>query len=76
MFLSEDGSIAEAFVQVLDGITGSTAYHRFPLSDFRADPRHFDVRVGANRFSADGIVVDAARARRRRCASAPAPSGR
>ena len=58
MFLSEDGSIAEAFVQVLDGITGSTAYHRFPLSDFRADPRRFDVRVGANRFSSDGIVVD------------------
>jgi tocopherol cyclase len=58
MFLSEDGSIAEAFVQVLDGMTGSTAYHRFPLSDFRADPRRFDVRVGANRFSADGIVVD------------------
>ena len=58
MFVSEDGSIAEAFVQVLDGITGGTAYHRFPLSDFRADPRTFDVRVGANRFSADGIVVE------------------
>jgi tocopherol cyclase len=58
VFLSEDGSIAEAFVQVLDGITGSTAYHRFPLADFRADSRRFDVRVGANRFSSDGIVVD------------------
>ncbi len=58
MFLSEDGSIAESFIQVLDGITGSTAYHRFPLADFRADSRRFDVRVGANRFSADGVVVD------------------
>ena len=58
VFLSEDGAVAEAFIQVLDGITGSTAYHRFGLSDFRADPRSFDVRVGANRFSTDGIVVD------------------
>ena len=58
VFLSEDGSIAEAFIQVLDGINGSTAYHRFGLSDFRADPRSFDVRVGANRFSTDGIVVE------------------
>lgn len=58
MFLSEDRSIAEAFVQVLDGITGTTAYHRFPLADFHADPRTFDVRVGANRFSASGIDVD------------------
>lgn len=58
MFLSEDGSIAESFIQVLDGITGSTAYHRFALADFRADSRRFDVRVGANRFSSDGIVVD------------------
>ena len=58
MFLSEDATIAEAFVQVLDGVTGATAYHRFDLSEFRADTHAFDVRVGTNRFSSDGIVVD------------------
>ena len=58
VFLSEDGSVAEAFVQVLDGVTGQTAYHPFPLADFRAETHSFDVRVGANRFSSDGIVVD------------------
>ncbi len=58
VFLSEDGSLAEAFVQVLDGITGQTAYHRFELGDFAADNHRFDVRVGANRFSAEGIEVD------------------
>ncbi len=58
VFLSEDGSIAEAFVQVLDGVSGQTAYHPFALGEFRADTTRFDVRVGANRFSSDGIVVD------------------
>jgi hypothetical protein len=58
VFLSEDGSLAEAFVQVLDGSTGSTQYHRFDLAEFAAETHRFDVRVGVNRFSADGIRLD------------------
>ena len=58
VFLSDDGAIAEAFVQVLDGVTGATAYHRFDLADFAATTRGLDVRVGANRFTADGVRVD------------------
>ncbi len=58
VFLSEDGSLAEAFIQVLDGVTGQTAYHRFDLGEFRAETHSFDVRVGTNRFGSDGIVVD------------------
>jgi hypothetical protein len=58
VFLSEDGTLAEAFVQVLDGVTGETAYHRFPLDEFRADEHRFEVRVGANRFSEQGVQVD------------------
>ncbi len=58
VFLSEDGTVAEAFVQVLDGATGQTEYHPFPLTDFEAASRRFDVRVGANRFTSDGVVVD------------------
>lgn len=57
VFVSEDGRLAEAFVQVIDG-SGSTAYHRFDLADFHADTRRFDVRVGANRFSSHGATVD------------------
>jgi hypothetical protein len=57
MFVAEDGS-AHAFVQVLDGTTGRTAYHRFDLGEFAARADRFDVRVGANRFSTDGIEVD------------------
>ena len=58
VFLSDDGAIEEAFVQVLDGVTGATAYHRFELPEFAATARGFDVRVGANRFTADGVRVD------------------
>ena len=58
VFLSEDGSVAEAVVQVLDGIAGRTAYHRFDLSEFRADEHRFDVQVGVNRFGPDGMWLD------------------
>ena len=51
VFLSEDGRLAEAFVQVLDGMTGQTAYHPFPLGEFAAQTHRFDVRVGTSRFS-------------------------
>ncbi len=64
--------MAEAFVQVLDGVTGQTAYHPFGLSDFRAETHSFDVRVGANGFSSDGIVVDVPGLGRR----SPAPASR
>jgi tocopherol cyclase len=55
VFLGED---AHAFIQVLDGRAGSSAYHRFPLSEFRAEADHFDVRIGRSRFGRDGINLD------------------
>lgn len=48
----------EAFVQVLDGLTGRSWYHVYPPESFAADSRRFDVRVGPNRFSADGAELD------------------
>jgi tocopherol cyclase len=44
------GQDAHAFVQVLDGVDGSTAYHTFPFQDFRADKRRFAIEIGDNRF--------------------------
>jgi len=58
VFLSEDGRIAESFVQVLDGMTGATAYHPFRLPEFAADTHAFDVRVGANHFDVGGVRLD------------------
>jgi len=45
------GQDAHAFVQVLDGVDGTTAYLRFPAADFLADDRHFSIEIGENRFN-------------------------
>ena len=44
------GRDAHAFIQVLDGANGTSAYHSFPLADFQADPQRFGLAVGPNRF--------------------------
>lgn len=48
----------EAFVQVLDGLTGRAWYHRFDAAEFEASDVTLDVRVGANRFSAQGVHLE------------------
>jgi hypothetical protein len=48
----------EAFVQVLDGTSGKSAYLPFPQAAFRADTRAFDVSIHAQRFSRSGVAVD------------------
>ena len=44
------GQDAHAFLQVLDGVDGTTAYLKFPIQDFRADDRRFAIEIGKNRF--------------------------
>jgi len=58
IFKGEGDRPDEAFVQVLDGTTGESWYEVFPADEFSADPRRFDVRIGANRFSKRGVEVD------------------
>jgi hypothetical protein len=55
VFLGRD---AHAFIQVLDGRAGSSVYHRFPLSAFRADKDTFDIRIGRCRFNRFGMSLD------------------
>ncbi len=52
-----DGA-GHAFVQVIRGADGQTAYSRFALSEFAASPTSFHARVGANSFGRDGLIVD------------------
>jgi tocopherol cyclase len=47
VFLGQD---AHAFLQVLDGVDGTTAYPEFPVQDFRADDGRFAIEIGENRF--------------------------
>ena len=53
-----DADTAEAFVQVLDGVTGRSWFHRFDAAAFHADDRSFAVRVGGNTFDASGVTLD------------------
>ena len=64
IFLGSDPSTSHSFVQVLDGLTGHSIYHRYPLDQFWASDREFDLRVGPNRFRADRFTLDIADADR------------
>ncbi|WP_394553045.1 tocopherol cyclase family protein [Agromyces sp. MMS24-JH15] len=54
----DSGTADEAFVQVLDGLSGRSWYHRFPVDEFEASDLAFEVRVGPNRFDASGATLD------------------
>ena len=60
VFRGRDGDDVtdEAFVQVLDGATGRSWYHRYATDEFTASDRAFDVRVGPNEFSRRGVRLD------------------
>lgn len=55
---SGDKSVDQAFVQVLDGNTGRSWFHEFPLDAFSADTEKFDVTVGGNHFDSHGVTLD------------------
>jgi len=48
---------SHAFVQTLDGTTGVTHYHRYPLAEFEASTTEFDLRIGPNHFRADRLTL-------------------
>lgn len=56
--LNPGGEGPHSFVQVLDGVTGATAYHVYPLDAFHAAPDAFDVRVGPNRFTRRTLTLN------------------
>ncbi len=57
VFLSQD---PHAFIQVLDGAAGTATYHRFPLEMFWAAEDRFEIHIGGNRFSTDGLILNIA----------------
>lgn len=58
LYRGSDVESSHAFVQFLDGMTGDVAYHRYPTTAFAAMPGEFDLRVGPNRFTVDGVGLD------------------
>jgi hypothetical protein len=58
IFLSRERDKHHAFVQVLDGVTGASAYFTYPPEHFAAAEDAFDVRIGPNHFRADQIHLE------------------
>jgi tocopherol cyclase len=56
--LGLDGGVNEAFIQLLDGSTGRSWYHKFDTSEFSASAEEFDVTLGSNHFSSKGVTLD------------------
>jgi len=57
MFISDDPAQRHAFVQVLDGATGRSTYHRYPPAEFSAAEDRFDLRIGPNHFTAEHLSL-------------------
>jgi tocopherol cyclase len=47
-----------SFVQVLDGRSGVSGYHRYPVEEFSFATRGFEVSVGPNRFTLEGMHLE------------------
>ncbi len=58
IFFSHDRDRHHAFIQVLDGMTGNSAYFTFPPEQFQAAENDFDVRIGDNHFRADCMMLN------------------
>ena len=57
IFIGSDGN-AEAFVQVLNGATGESAYLEFDPNTFHASAERFNVTVGPNTFNDTGVHLE------------------
>ena len=52
------GKDAHAFIQVLNGVDGTTAYHEFPLERFITRPPHFSLAIDQNHFDGDHLSLN------------------
>ncbi len=52
------GSGSHSFIQLLDGKQAISSYFNFKISDFSYHRDRFDVSIGKNRFSSEGMLLD------------------
>ncbi len=56
--LSTNGDQKHAFIQIIDGMTGETSYHTFPIDEFYFSQSEFAVRIGQNYFSKEKLILN------------------
>ncbi len=52
------GTQGHAFIQVVDGVRSRMDYYSFPLSEFWASEKDFEVRIADNVFTLDGFSLN------------------
>ncbi|MGB9666129.1 MAG: tocopherol cyclase family protein [Candidatus Cryosericum sp.] len=58
IWMDRDPSLQYCFIQFLDGTTGRTSMHRYPVQQFWASRDRFDIVVGTSRFSLTSMHLD------------------
>ncbi len=58
IYHATDPALSHAFVQLLDGQTGATAWQSYAYADFRCPAGELDIALAGNRFTATGLTVD------------------
>jgi hypothetical protein len=60
VYLGKDPADTHAFIQVMDGVSGWSAYQSFETRAFNTRQDRFEVNLGGNRFTAHDIRLDIA----------------
>lgn len=55
VILGENG---HAFIQILNGVSGHSTYHTFPMADFWSSKERFELRIANSYFTNDRIALD------------------
>lgn len=58
IFHHPDQAHAHSFIQVLDGMTSTVNYHRFPFESFQASSSDFNIKIDSNSFHAQGFSLN------------------
>jgi tocopherol cyclase len=58
VFIHRNPSDSHSFIQVLNGTTGESVDHPFPIRDFISKEHRFDIGINSSRFTADEIILD------------------
>jgi len=58
IFLGRNRTHSHAFIQVMNGTTGETFYHRYNKDEFTSARGIFDIRIATNRFREDRITLE------------------
>jgi len=57
IFMGSKPQESHAFIQILDGKTHSSSYHKFPLSQFKAAHDKLNIQIDSNHFSDKKIFL-------------------